>query len=93
MQVDLFDQSGIEQIESGECKAQKARETQSDTATTQQLEVARLVLRRIARTVSQRIGSRWVRETGECSASSVLKFRLHSDSAQRINSITILAAA
>jgi len=64
MQVDLFDQLGIEQIESGECKAQKTRETQSDTATTQQLEAARLVLLRIVRTISQRIGSRWVREIG-----------------------------
>jgi hypothetical protein len=56
MQGDSLDQLGVEKIESGECKAKKTRETQSDTAATQPLEAARLVLLRIVRTISQRIG-------------------------------------
>jgi hypothetical protein len=56
MQGDSLDQLGVEKIESGECKAKKTRETQSDTATTQQLEAARLVLLRIVWTISHRIG-------------------------------------
>jgi hypothetical protein len=63
MQVDFFDELGIEKIEcneSGECKSQKARGTQNDTATTQQLEADRLMLRRVLRAISQLIGSRWM---------------------------------